>query len=445
MTNKLMSELNNMILTMKTVGKEYRNLVSNDSLPQAIDLLTSCQSAAISIGNRIEENEGEGTNTVTLLEDYCELLYNISQKSLETADDVLLNIDEYVKHLDDTIENIEKSLLNEISVRTEVVFLPYKAAMWDSLESVWKAADEDPSVDAYVIPIPYYDKNPDGTFGLMHYEGDEYPSDVPITKWDEYNIAFRLPDMIFIHNPYDSCNKVTSVPLDYYASVLRKYTDMLVYIPYFVCLNDIISEHFIVLPGTIYADKVILQSSTVKKSYIQEYSKQLNLMGMSLKEDDLNSKFLALGSPKIDKVISTHRDNITIPDGWNVILNNENKSIDRKIILYNTTLQALMINPEKYIDKLDRVLKQMRDNKNIILLWRPHPLMMETIQSLYPKLHQKFVDIVKLYKCEKWGIYDDTSDLNRAIALSDAYYGDLSSIVELYKCTGKPILIQTLK
>ena len=27
------------------------------------------------------------------------------------------------------------------------------------LESVWQAADSDPYCDAYVIPIPYYDKN----------------------------------------------------------------------------------------------------------------------------------------------------------------------------------------------------------------------------------------------------------------------------------------------
>ena len=47
-------------------------------------------------------------------------------------------------------------------IRREVVFLPYKASMWDSLESVWKRYEDDPLVDAYVIPIPYYDKNPDG-------------------------------------------------------------------------------------------------------------------------------------------------------------------------------------------------------------------------------------------------------------------------------------------
>ena len=48
--------------------------------------------------------------------------------------------------------------------KKEMVFLPYKASMWDSLESIWRAAYEDREhCNAYVIPIPYADRNPDGS------------------------------------------------------------------------------------------------------------------------------------------------------------------------------------------------------------------------------------------------------------------------------------------
>lgn len=63
----------------------------------------------------------------------------------------------------------------EIHGVNEVVFLPYKASMWDSLESVWRKYDADPEWRAKVVPIPYYDKNADGSFGEYHYEGNEYP------------------------------------------------------------------------------------------------------------------------------------------------------------------------------------------------------------------------------------------------------------------------------
>ena len=45
---------------------------------------------------------------------------------------------------------------------------------------------------------------------------------------------------------------------------------------------------------------------------------------------------------------------------------------------------------------------------------------------------------------EGWGIYDDSVKLERAIEVSDAYYGDPSSVVRLFQEVGKDILIQNL-
>ena len=81
-----------------------------------------------------------------------------------------------------------------------------------------------PECDAYVIPIPYFDKNPDGSFREMHYEGDQYPDYVPITKYDEFNFERHHPDTIFIHNPYDDLNLVTSVHPYFFSDKLKKYT-----------------------------------------------------------------------------------------------------------------------------------------------------------------------------------------------------------------------------
>jgi hypothetical protein len=39
-------------------------------------------------------------------------------------------------------------------------------------------------------------------------------------------------------------------------------------------------------------------------------------------------------------------------------------------------------------------------------------------------------------------VFDDTADLHRAIAMSDAYYGDRSSVMDLYKASGKPLMFQ---
>ena len=65
-----------------------------------------------------------------------------------------------------------------------------------------------------------------------------------------------------------------------------------------------------------------------------------------------------------------------------------------------------------------------------------------TYQSMRPQLLDDYLSIIDEYKRQGVGIYDDTPDLNRALAISDAYYGDWSSLVALYQCTGKPVMIQ---
>ena len=49
------------------------------------------------------------------------------------------------------------------------------------------------------------------------------------------------------------------------------------------------------------------------------------------------------------------------------------------------------------------------------------------------------------YRAEGWGIYDDTADLDRAIGVSDAYYGDWSSVVELCRSVGMAVMIQDVE
>lgn len=71
--------------------------------------------------------------------------------------------------------------------------------------------------------------------------------------------------------------------------------------------------------------------------------------------------------------------------------------------------------------------------------------MQATIESMRPQLWQEYKEIVEQYKQESWGIYDDSADMDRAVILSDAYYGDASSVVQLYKKTGKMIMMQDVK
>ncbi|MCI5568042.1 MAG: hypothetical protein MR375_09390, partial [Veillonellaceae bacterium] len=129
----------------------------------------------------------------------------------------------------------DHALLNIVRKKKEIVFLPYKAAMWDSLESIWKAAYADKEhCNTYVVPIPYADRNPDYTARDWHHEIDLFPDYVPVIDYRNIDLEAMHPDVIFIHNPYDNCNAVTSVDSMFYSDKLKHYTDNLVYVPYFV-------------------------------------------------------------------------------------------------------------------------------------------------------------------------------------------------------------------
>lgn len=412
------------------------------------EALGNCQEAAVQIGNVIEQSEGEGTASVACLEQYCEALYQISQQLERIAPQV------FQKRLDEILKKAEVEV-DRIKVRKEVVFLPYKASMWNSLESVYLAAREDEGCDAYVVPIPYFDKKPDGSFGEMHYEGGEYPPGIEITHYEDYNLEERRPDTIYIHNPYDNWNYVTSVPERYYSSNLKKYTEQLVYIPYFV-LQEMKPEeqdkidsvkHFFFLPGILFADKVIVQSEDMRQIYINEFIKAAKANGLAgeyLDRGALEKKILGLGSPKFDKVHSLRKEGLDIPEGWLRVIEKPDGTW-KKIILYNTSINALLAQDEKMLEKMRSVFQMFNEQQDdVALLWRPHPLLRTTIETLRPELWRAYAQIVEQYRQEGWGIYDDTADMDRAVVLSDAYYGDPSSIVQIYQDMGKPVMIQNV-
>lgn len=83
-----------------------------------------------------------------------------------------------------------------------------------------------------------------------------------------------------------------------------------------------------------------------------------------------------------------------------------------------------------------------RQSQGVVLWWIP----CQTEGCLYqwqnPALFEAFRQVCLEYQQAGWGIYDDSGDYARAVAHSDAMYGDYGEIYELYRQTGKPIMIQ---
>lgn len=405
------------LTVLEQAHEEIKTNIRKGNLEPVLVTLTDCQDGAIALGELIEAYEGEGFVTISYLEKYCEVVYGIYQKIAggEAADPNKIE-----KALRKALIAVGNSVRNDVRVRTEIVFFPYKVSMWDSLESIYQAAKADPDCDAYCVPIPYYDRNPDGSLGTMHYEGRDYPSDIEVIDWTSYHVAERRPDAVFIHNPYDDRNFVTSVHPQYYSSELKKYTDTLVYVPYYATAGGL-GEGQKLCPAYFYVDYIVVQAEKYKKLY-----------------DPLvpQKKFLALGSPKFDRVIRLCKNPPEAPAAW------QSKMAGKKVYFYNTSLNGMLADTGRFLEKMEYVFRCFEQREDACLIWRPHPLMESTFASMRAGYKPIYDELRRRYLASGFGIYDDTPDINHTIALCDAYIGDAgTSVTSLFGIAGKPLFI----
>ena len=304
------------------------------------------------------------------------------------------------------------------SSKKNIVFLPYKASMWDSLESIWKIAFEDKAYcNTYVIPIPYADLTPDGKVAKWHCEIDLFPKNVPVLDYRKVNLKKLKPDVIFIHNPYDNYNRVTSVDSNYYSINLKPLTKLLIYVPYYATAGRM-SEGQRYMPSYDNADYIIIQSEAMRPFF-----------DPSIPVD----KLLPLGSPKFDRVIQMCQNPPKMPEKWKEKING------RKVYFYNTSLGGLLQNTEKFLLKMRYVFETFTGRDDACLLWRPHPLINATLNSMRQEAQIAYNQLKTYFIENNIGIYDDTPDIDKSIAFSDVYIGDTrTSVTSLFGVAGKP-------
>lgn len=402
-------KLRDSLLQLMLYIKEGLDVLDTIETEEKMDLLQQMQETVIYIGDTIEKMQQNPEEMIASLSVFAERIYELSIGSVATG------------IVREECDSLFELLRTNIKVKYEILFLPYKSSMWDSLESIYTAAIEDVECNVVVMPIPYYSVNEDRTSLEENYEGDCFPDGIEVVDYREYSIEGRLPDVIFIHNPYDDTNRVTQVKPCFFSSELVKYTDRLVYVPYKVCSGKV-KDVYCVLPGVKNAWRVFVQSEEVKRVYVQYQPEE---------------KIIVTGSPKIDKVIANVVNKPPVPIEWEKALNG------KKVFLLNTHLNSLINYPIETLEKLNSLLMLIKDRTDVALLWRPHPLSIQTIKAENPSILAPYEEIVE--KCKKLenAVYDETSEPHLAIAISDAYIGDWSSMVSMVGVTNKPIYIQS--
>ena len=389
-------------------------------------------------------------NNLNIAQNLC--LQGLTQENYKTYGEIYDGLILAVQNLIDgdkaaELINLSCELLDYLKIQTqketnfkkEIAFLPVQAAMWDSLESVWKEAYNDSEhCITYVIPLPYVNlifdaKNDTYVPDKWHLDKDKFPDYVPTIFFNDIDLKELHPDVMFINNPYDDRNHVTSVDYRFYSPLLKEYTDKLVYIPYFI-LNEPVEEEyleeFVLQPGVINSDLIITQSESIREGYIKILSQKFP------NDKNWEKRIIASGSPKVDKVMNLKKEDYELPKKWQKLIKG------KKVILYITSFSPQVTNADKIIQKMKYIFNVFKKRKDATLWWRPHPLLKQSLKAMRPDILKSYLKLEKEYVREGFGIYDDTGELERAICYSDAYYGDFSSVTYLYKYTGKPIMFE---
>ena len=419
---------NKILEAIKEVEKVNNNIFRNERIPEGLDL-AALQELIIKSGNAIEatyEVDKIG-DIIKLLEELCEDIYVISTLNPKDRN----SIRKFSKKIKGILSKVSNSIKYELPDDKKIMlFLPYKASMWDSLESIWIAANKNENIKALVMPIPYFDRKPDGTVGQGHYEGESFPSYVPIIDWRKYKIPDERPDYIFIHYPYDENNFVTMIHPDYFADELKKYTEKLIYVPYFV-LPGTYKEEFALTKAVIYADYSIVQNEDTRQKYI----KTLKEYNDDFSKIPWENRIIALGTPKTDKVVNSNSSGATVPKEWEEVIGS------RKVIFFNTNVSLILNNDDKFIDNLNRIFAIFEQHKDeYAVIWREHPLTMSTIESMRPHLKAAYIEMQKKFKDLEIGILDFSPDPYMAINRSNCYFGSGGSLTVIYGATGKPMM-----
>ena len=299
-----------MVESLMSSQKQFFEEYSRGDFSSCLSRLSNMQEEAIAFGNAIEQKKGEGTNSVSILEEYCDSLYQVYRTLMELKElnkeeeergeknDTERRIEEicFPKDLSSSLQKELHRILKKPSYylkklrvalekdfKRQVVFLPYSAKHFESLRPLVDALLNTEDTECKIIPIPYYDKNGDGSPKEIHYEGENFPKGYEIIDYRSYDFATELPDCIVINSPYDEFNPVFSVDARFYSREIKKYTKKLVYIPWFV--TDEIKpkseedekaftnmEYYVTVPGVFHSDLTIVQSEGMKKAYLAKIS-----------------------------------------------------------------------------------------------------------------------------------------------------------------------------
>ncbi len=431
---------------LRQVHAQIGTLVETGQESVALQLLEGCRTLAGSIAGMLSDR-GDIGPILDAIENYK----NETGKSDITATGIALTLN---SALDDITGAINGLVNNR---KREVLFLPVKADWWETMEPEWRKEVADPDNDVYVMPLLYLQKDFIKEEGEEKNDGSLLPDYVNQTTIEEYDIAKRLPDRVYIQDPYDGFNTMIAVPSYFYSGNLLKFTDELIYVPCYDVDDPesdddkIISALKILVeqPAVYYADKIVLKSEKLKDTYVdllveltaedhREYwSDKIEVSGSHSKSDRMADKHAESAYGVRDAAIKRLILEGKLPEEWKNGLDS-----GKKLLIFQINTPFVLQYGQKAIDKVRDSIKLIRDNLDSIqCIFTPNESLDGILNIADRNLGAEYSRLIADIKNDPDIIYDEDHTANSCYLAANAYYGTPGVLAHKCRMEKIPVML----
>lgn len=358
----------------------------------------------------------------TMVEDEKkDILYYRSQSEwgMSESDKMMLK---YLRILENAEEfdTITRQIQNHRNTRIKIVAVCNEFPIWQScIQSVYQEAKKDEKFDIKLVYVPFLHINKND--GDIEEELSNYRKEnIPIIMYHDYDLKTECPDIIIYTKPY-------YLQGGWDIKNISKIIPKVIYIPYNMLpeheTRELIQLTF-QMPLHVLAWKRLSYSKKNRKE-IQEYSYNTD-------------NCLCIGHPRFDlKMDDMGKEEQKLCELYN------QRARHRKIFLWNSHFDLGMQNSDSrgtFLSTGEEILNYFRENKDVFLIWRPHPMFWNSLARMKQDAGIKEYYINMIESCEN--IYlDNQGSYYPAFFVSDALISDNSSLIEGYLLTHKPIIL----
>ena len=355
---------------------------------------------------------------------------------------------EKCKSLAENAETIEKKLNG--NGRDRVIFFTWKAQYWDSFEPYY-LSEVEAGNEVFVIPMPYIRLTEARRHTGEYLETEGFPSYVELTSFNDFNYSDGRINRMYIQFPYDDANGASLTRPFFNTESLRKYTDELIYIPWFELdeygTDDVramyMMKFFARIPGMVTVDKVYLSENQawLKDIYVYDL---VDWAGEDTRQ---------IWEEKI-QVVSFVNDEQSNASEKGLIDSVESDKQQQKTLFYYIGTGQILADAEQMIEKLKKnydVFEESQGKIKVKLFIECG--LKESLARLEPKHIRDFNEVCDKYRKSGWCEVIDADvpvDVNNREMMdnlingADAFYGDGGVIMHMFSRAKKPVMMQNV-